>query len=622
MPPEKVRKDRNAKNPWLWIPSLYFAEGLPYMVVMIVSVVMYKRLGVSNTDIALYTSWLYLPWVIKPLWSPIVDLLKTKRYWILLMQFTIGLCFALIGLHIPAPDFFKWTLLFFWLLAFNSATHDIAIDGFYMIALPEKDQAFFIGIRSTFYRLAMIAGQGFLVILAGYFEIESGLPDAKFRINAKNDIQINTDFNPQKRQLKTKNTLELICEPIHENISTQNISEARLAKLIEAIGKENTQNGHFPKEKTTTTNKTNKKKRNTFSDKLSRWLKKHFNKQKKTNKKTTGNVAIVSLHLSSKPKNNEKIHADIRFHSGDKSIKILKYKGQNFYDKFEFNEKNWNKPAFTLIQLDPRLTKNASAVFRVYTGDIPFAWSLSFYILSIMFGIFFIYHMFIIPKPEKIGKTKAKAMFREFFATFLAFFKKKNIFVAILFFLTYRLAEAQLAKIAIPFLIDTQNAGGLGLTTGEIGWYYGTIGIICLMLGGIFGGILVSRKGLKFCLWWMFLAMNLPNATYVYLSFFMPVSRLLIGAAIAVEQFGYGFGFTAYMLYMIYISKGEYKTSHFAITTGFMALGMMIPGMWSGWLQEAVSYQSFFIWVLICMIPIALPVGLLKIDSEFGKKTE
>ena len=159
-----MNKKRNA---WSWIPSLYFAEGLPYVVIMSVSVIMYKRMGISNSDIALYTSWLYLPWVIKPLWSPVVDLFKTKRKWIVIMQLVIGAGMGGVALTIPMSSFFQYTLLFFWLMAFSSATHDIAADGFYMLALDESKQAFFVGIRSTFYRMAMIAGQGFLIMLAG-----------------------------------------------------------------------------------------------------------------------------------------------------------------------------------------------------------------------------------------------------------------------------------------------------------------------------------------------------------------------------------------------------------------------------------------------------------------------
>src|SRR5437870_4361346 len=162
------------RNPWAWVPTLYLAEGLPYVVVMMVSVIMYKGLGVSNSDIALYTSWLYLPWVIKPLWSPLVDILKTRRMWIWMMQLFIGAGLAGVALMIPASHFFQYTLAFLWLLAFSSATHDIAADGFYMLATTQREQAFFVGIRSTFYRISMISGQGLLVILAGLIQSRTG----------------------------------------------------------------------------------------------------------------------------------------------------------------------------------------------------------------------------------------------------------------------------------------------------------------------------------------------------------------------------------------------------------------------------------------------------------------
>src|SRR6266576_5026404 len=172
------------RNPWSWVPSLYLAEGLPYVVVMTVSVIMYKGLGISNTDIALYTSWLYLPWVIKPLWSPVVDILKTRRLWIWVMQLIIGAGLAGVALTIPGSNFFQYTLAFLWLLAFSSATHDIAADGFYMLSTTPSEQAFFVGIRSTFYRISTLSGQGLLVILAGVIQSNTGLPRVEISVSA------------------------------------------------------------------------------------------------------------------------------------------------------------------------------------------------------------------------------------------------------------------------------------------------------------------------------------------------------------------------------------------------------------------------------------------------------
>ena len=419
------------RSPWFWIPTLYFAEGLPYVVAMSVAVIMYKRLGISNTDVALYTSWLYLPWVIKPFWSPFVDTIKTKRWWIVTMQLLIGAGLAGVAFLIPTTFFFQATLAVLWLIAFSSATHDIAADGFYMLGLDSSQQSFFVGIRSTFYRLAMITGQGLLIIVAGALEL--------------------------------------------------------------------------------------------------------------------------------------------------------------------------------------------------YTGKIRLAWSITFFILAGLFGLFFIYHRFILPYPvSDTTKTEnsPRQIFREFGLTFVSFFQKKGILLAIVFMLLYRLGEAMLVKMASPFLLDARNIGGLGLSTQQVGLVYGTVGVISLTLGGIVGGIAASFKGLKYWIWPMALSITLPHLAYVYLSWFLPTNFILINIAVAVEQFGYGFGFTGYMLYLIYFADGEHKTAHYAICTGFMALGMMLPGMIAGWLQTAIGYQHFFIWIMILAIPTLAIIPFLKIDKEFGKKKE
>ncbi|RNC63548.1 MFS transporter [Proteiniphilum sp. X52] len=419
---------KSTRNPWAWIPTLYFAEGLPYVAVMVVSVVMYKRFGLSNTEIALYTSWLYLPWVIKPFWSPFVDILKTKRWWIVSMQLLIGAGFAGIAFTLPTPFYLQASLAFFWLMAFSSATHDIAADGFYMLALDDSQQSFFVGIRSTFYRLASIAGQGLLVILAGFLE---------------------------------------------------------------------------------------------------------------------------------------------------KS-----------------------------------------------TGNIPYAWSITFFILAGLFIAFFAWHRFILPYPATDAGKAAhtpKEVMTEFENTFKSFFTKKGIGLAIAFMLLYRLAEAMLVKLASPFLLDAREVGGAGLNTQEVGLAYGTVGVISLTLGGIIGGIVASRKGLKYWLWPMALAITLPNAAYLLLAIYQPQSFIWINVAVAIEQLGYGFGFTAYMLYLIYFSQGEHKTAHYSICTGFMALGMMLPGMAAGWIQEQLGYVNFFIFILIATIPTFLLIPFMKVDKDFGK---
>lgn len=415
-------------SPWRWIPSLYFCQGIPYVVVMTVSVVLYKNLGVSNTDIALYTSWLYLPWVIKPLWSPLVDLWRTKRFWIVGLQLVIGAALAAVVLVLPGPAFFRGTLAVFWLLAFSSATHDIAADGFYLLALPNHQQAAFVGVRSTFYRVATIAGQGGLVYLAGW--------------------------------------------------------------------------------------------------------------------------------------------------------------------------------------LAPKV------------GGVVQSWAWVFGVAATIFFCASLYHGFALPRPATDSPVAREPRpFVAYFAVFAAFFRKQHIGATLAFLLLYRFAEAQLLKLVTPFLLDLRGAGGLGLTTEQVGIVYGTIGVIALTLGGLAGGYAISRFGLKRMLWPMIVAMYAPNLMFIALALVQPADLALVGSALAVEQFGYGFGFAAYLLYMMVVADGEHRTAHYAICTGFMALGMMVPGMWAGWLQEKLGYVNFFVWVLIASIPSFVATACIKVDPAFGKKS-
>jgi PAT family beta-lactamase induction signal transducer AmpG len=442
----KKPANRNSSE-WSWVPSLYFASGLPYVVVMTVSVFMYKRLGISNTEIALYTSWLYLPWVIKPFWSPFVDILKTRRAWILAMQILIGAGLGGVALTIPAGDFLRYTLAFLWLLAFSSATHDIAADGFYMLGLSQHKQTWFVGVRSTFYRFATIVGQGLLIMLAGVLE------DA-------------------------------------------------------------------------------------------------------------------------------------------------------------FQSKDYGAGALAGSGVDP---------------GIAYAWTITFYVMAGLFVLFFAWHWLVLPRPDhdvpKLKNSYADIM-REFSRTFISFFRKPQIGLILAFLLLFRFSEAQLVKMTAPFLLDSPELGGLALSTTQAGFAYGTVGILMLTLGGLLGGFAAARHGLKRWLLWMVIAINLPNAVYVFLSTALPDSLLVINLAIGLEQFGYGFGFAAYMLYMLYVSHGEHETAHYAICTGFMALGMMIPGMVSGWLQELIGYQYFFTWVMLATVPSFVVAMLIPLDSSFGKKEE
>ena len=436
------------RNPWAWVPTLYFAEGLPYVAVMTVAVVMYKKLGLTNTQIALYTSWLYLPWVIKPLWSPFIDLIKTKRWWINAMQTLIAAAFASVAFFIPTTHFVQITLAFFWLLAFASATHDIAADGFYMHGLDEQHQSLFVGIRNTFYRVAMIFGQGVLVMVAGL--IESG-------------------------------------------------------------------------------------------------------------------------------------------------------------------------------KLFPNLGSTAEAAAS--GGKIALSWSIVFYLLAGIFIALTLYHRFILPRPESDSvrtDINARTIWRNIGVTFASFFKKPYMGLMLFFLLTYRLGESQLVKIAQPFMLDTPEAGGLALSTAAVGGIYGTLGVIALLLGGILSGIVISRSGFKKWILPMALAINVPDLLYVLMAAIKVSSVPLVASCVALEQFGYGFGFTAYTMYLIYIAQGEHKTAHYAIGTAFMAAGMMFPGMVAGWISDHIGYTMFFVWACLCTIPGIIAALLVRkhIPADFGTKKE
>lgn len=619
----KHNHNRKAFSPWTWIPTLYFAEGIPYVVVMTVSVIMYKRLGISNTEIALYTGLLYLPWVIKPFWSPFVDLIKTKRWWIVSMQMLIGAGLAGVAFLIPAPFFFQATLAVMWLIAFSSATHDIAADGFYMLALDSSQQSFFVGIRSTFYRLAMITGQGILIILAGALEVSTGTEPLKINVTSSNTVH-QTELVPTIQESAVSNSTEYTFTAFPSNlvINTANISPDSLAQIKKITKEENLKNGFIADEETIVI-KEDKKEiswwTSTVSNPLGNFIKNNFGQKEKENlgpTDKTGNAGIIAVRLNKKPEKGKDMILITRLKSGDKSIAL------SGGERLVFNEENWNKPAYLVVQLDKKLDKETNTSFESTSGNLPLAWSITFYILAGFFLLIFIYHRFVLPKPvsDSPKNHSPNEILKEFGLTFASFFKKKNIGVAIAFMLLYRLGEAMLVKLSSPFLLDTREIGGLGLTTGQVGFVYGTVGVIALTLGGIIGGIAVNRKGLKFWLWPMALCITLPHLAYLYLSWFTPQSMLLINIAVAIEQFGYGFGFTAYMMYLIYFSDGEHKTAHYAICTGFMALGMMLPGMFAGWFEDLIGYHNFFIFVMICAIPTLAVIPFLKVDNKFGKK--
>lgn len=431
----ELRSDNGASasksHPWAWVPSLYFAEGIPYFVVNVISVTLFKRLGMSNGDLALYTSLLYLPWVIKPLWSPVVDVFKSKRWWILVMQAIITVSFALLALSV-SPDVFGLSLVIFYVIAFASATHDIAADGFYMLALGEQEQSLFVGIRSTFYRISSVFGQGVIVVVAGLLEERMGSIPSAWKVTL------------------------LLCGAL---------------------------------------------------------------------------FALLTLwHCRSLPKVERNLAGG---HDSDR------------------------KAADEI----PEPCVPAGGKSALHRGGWCDMW--------------------------RVWKT---------------FFMKDGVWLALAFMLLYRLPEALSVKMLTPFLLDPPEAGGLGLSTAQSGLVYGTAGVIALTIGGILGGVYAARKGLRKSMWIMALSLALPCAVYLFLALVQPERMLIVYACVVLDQFGYGFGFTAYMLYMMKFAEGEFVTSHYAICTAFMALSMMIPGLFAGWMQEALGYVGFFIIVMICCL--------------------
>ena len=622
-----AQKDKQQKkniSPWFWVPSLYFAEGIPYIVVMTISVIMYKRMGISNTDIALYTSWLYLPWVIKPLWSPIVDLFRTKRFWIITMQILIGAGLASVALMIPVPKFFQFTLAFFWLLAFSSATHDIAADGFYMLGLSQHDQAWFVGVRSTFYRFAMLTGQGLLVILAGYIESHSGLQSIELNVSSIQQSTVQQVIHPDSLKIEPlEGELRIIAFPERLEIPTVQRTSEEIKSIVTQVQRWNSAqlmlNQQEAPTETTEQIVTPSWWKRAVVQNIENAIRSAFGTTKKVTPadQMVGNAAVVYFYLSKQPETGQKITVTFGRESGDKNFFLLEG------GRAEFNKENWNQPLMAVIQIDPKLMTESSANFVARAGNIPLSWIVTFFFMAGLFALFSIYHRVILPYPATDVPRKSESFqsfLKDFGNTFVLFFKKEKIGLTLAFLLLYRLGESQLVKLASPFLLDTQETGGLGLTTGQVGFVYGTIGMVMLTCGGLLGGFLAAKHGLKKWILWMAIAINVPDVVYIYLAQTQSTNFLIINICVGIEQFGYGFGFTAYMLYMILVSEGEYKTAHFAITTGFMALGMMLPGMVSGWIQSLIGYPNFFIWVLISTIPGIILVNFLPIDPEFGKR--
>ena len=624
-----------SRSPWYWVPSLYFSEGIPYVIVMTMSVVMYKRLGISNTDIALYTSWLYLPWVIKPLWSPFVDITRTKRFWVVTMQFLVSLGLAMVAFSVQGSAFFKWSLFLFWIMAFASATHDIAADGFYMLGLSKHEQAWWVGLRSTFYRTAMVVGSGLLVVLAGVLESKNGLPPVDIPVQASATASLVSDWDPAAVKLPAQDgELRVIAQPNPLQIALADRSAQEAKGVIQKARAWNATH-RFVAEDNPAPAKTDPKSESWWKMNISgpfgRFLATRFPKSsgsKAAPVPVAGNVGVIYVSLSKQPPAGREIAVNVgRKLSGIECIGLGKSdKGFRLMtsERLVFNSDNWNQPAMAVIQLDPNLKKDTEVTFVTSSGNIPVAWSITLFVVAGLFLAFTCWHSVMLPRPANDGPVLTHhSLMGEFFATLGSFFQKPGVLLAVAFILLYRFDEAQLVKVISPFLIDSRDAGGLGLTTSQVGIVYGTFGILALTCGGLLGGFMAAKYGLKRMLPIMVGAMYLPKLAFVFLSWTQPSNFLITCGAVAVEQFGYGFGFTAFMLYMLFFADGPHKTAHFAICTGFMALGMMVPGMWSGWVADLVGYKHFFAWVICSALPGFTLAMLLnrKIDPQFGKKT-
>jgi PAT family beta-lactamase induction signal transducer AmpG len=665
--PPTVEAAARQRSAWFWVPSLYFSQGIPYVIVMTMSVIMYKRLGISNSDIALYTSWLYLPWVIKPLWSPLVDITRTKRFWVVAMQFLVSTGLASVAFAIPGPGFFKWSLFLFWIMAFASATHDIAADGFYMLSLSKHEQAWWVGLRSTFYRTATIVGSGLLVVLAGDLEIKNGLAPVECRVSSF-EGERKSPLVPAALKTRTSSSgdkLRLIVEPESLEIPINEPTAPTAQNVIADAQKWNQEHG-FLQEITVSKDQGGESWwgkhlgqplsdhvfaplgagwTKCISEPLAHFLLAHFpdpskstaTSEERGTASAPRNTAILNMSLSGPPSAGHPIV--VRFERKKRGIEYLGLaKGDKGFrllegERLVFTETNWNQPAHAVIELDPKLNRATTVSFIATSGNIPMAWSITLFVVALLFLAFSIWHSLILPRPANDvpviktsplgGTTSSPAsptLIAEFFSTLGSFFQKPGVLLALAFILLYRFDEAQLGKVISPFLLDSRSKGGLALTTSQVGLAYGTFGILALTSGGLLGGFMAANYGLKRMLPIMVCSMYLPKITFVVLSFIQPENFLAICGAIALEQLGYGFGFTAFMLYMLYFADGPHKTAHYAICTGFMALGMMIPGMWSGWVQEKVGYQHFFVWVICSAVPGFILAMLLKVDPKFGKR--
>jgi PAT family beta-lactamase induction signal transducer AmpG len=613
----------SSRNPWLWVPSLYFTQGIPYVVVMTVAVIMFKRLGVGNTEIALYTSWLYLPYAIKPLWSPLVQRFGTRRGWVVVMQLLVGAGLACAALAIPADDFVRYTLAALAVVAVSSATHDVAADGFYLLAMDSHQQAWFVGIRSTAYRMAMIVGQGLLVMLAGVFESATGLPTVEVQVSGlemtAGPISVTAPKFPRGDDAPTQRiVVDVELTKIGRvDISLERRNKTEVDEIVKQVRAWNNEHEFYPAPDIKDPTETEKSGWvASLEEAIRRWFG-PTTAATAAGDDRAGDLAIVWMKMAKPIPAAEEQIVQFGLGSGDASFSVAEG------ERFKVTANNWDEPFAAVVQVDPKLDQPSQATFEVRSGNLVFAWSATFFLVAAFFLLLCAYHFFALPKPLADRPQAAMdggANVGGLLEPFVTFFQKPQILVTLAFLLLYRLPEAQLVKLATPLLLDGREVGGLALTTGEVGFVYGTVGVIMLTLGGIIGGFVAARDGLRRWLVPMALIIHLPNLAFLYLAYVQPEILWLITAAVAVEQFGYGFGFTAYLLYCIYVARGEHQTVHYALCTGLMALGMMIPGMWSGWLEELIGYRHFFVWIMICAIPSIAVTLLVEVDPEFGKK--
>jgi len=424
MTPDKITSDKiESKNPWWYVPTLYFAQGLPNVLITSVLVIIYQNMGIENKVITFWTNLIAMAWVIKMLWGPFVDIYSTKRNWVIYTQLAMMACLGLAAFSLQLDNFFYVSLFIFSIAAFISATSDIATDGFYMLALSPEQQALYAGFRSVFFRVAIIFADGVLVVLAG-----------------------------------------------------------QMAKNLD---------------------------------------------------------------------------------------------------------------------------------------DVVLSWSITLAIAAAIFAIIFVYHRFILPFPASDPKDRGiedreQIPFKTIVSSYL---KQHKISAIIAFILLYRLGEAMLVSMSKLFLLDEIDQGGLGLETADVGYIYGTVGMVSLLIGGVIGGAIISKFGLKKTIFPLALALNLPDLFYVYMDYNQPPIEWVY-PLVSLEQLGYGLGFTSFMIYLMYVAKGEYKTSHYAISTGIMALGLRVPGMISGSIQESVGYPMFFVIVCLLTIPGMATIFFLPLAEE------